>query len=291
MGKNLHFKTIGFVAMCAALIITVSCDGMFTAEITQSAESIGVSGISVYPKQLEMALGESSNQLEARIVPANASNQLIIWESSDPSVATVDANGVVTAGYASGVAVVVASSADGEHLLDSAVLVVGEDLIGKQGPAGGLIFYEDVDDNHPWRFLEAAPAGWHDGGQQGPSSVWSNVTNASVGTTSASIGAGLANTLAIIAQEGHEESAANTAAVFSLERYGVIYADWFLPSRGELAEMYTNLRVQGLGGFEQTKWASSETSGNLAHAQQFGNGTLRSDPKGIDRRLRPIRAF
>ncbi len=78
-----------------------ACDGMFTAEIVQEEiaqedETVAVAGVSVYPKLLEVDRLESSNQLEAEIAPANASNQLLFWESSDDAVAIVDSAGVVT---------------------------------------------------------------------------------------------------------------------------------------------------------------------------------------------------
>jgi hypothetical protein len=64
------------------------------------------------------------------------------------------------------------------------------------GPAGGLIFYKSGSS-----YLEAAP--W----DQGSSVEWSNVHTGFAGTGTA-IGTGMANSLAIIAQVGHVNSAA-----------------------------------------------------------------------------------
>jgi uncharacterized protein (TIGR02145 family) len=65
------------------------------------------------------------------------------------------------------------------------------------GPAGGLIFWKSGND-----YLEAAPS------DQSASHEWSNIQNQFIGTTSAAIGSGQANTTAIIGQVGHTNSAA-----------------------------------------------------------------------------------
>ena len=57
---------------------------------------VPVSGISVNPSNLNLEEGETS-QLTATIAPINATDQTVSWVSSDPSIATVDANGLVTA--------------------------------------------------------------------------------------------------------------------------------------------------------------------------------------------------
>ena len=65
------------------------------------------------------------------------------------------------------------------------------------GPGGGLIFYVDGT-----TYYEAAENDISDG------YYWSNITNVAIGTTGTAIGTGLANTAAIIAQDGHTDSAA-----------------------------------------------------------------------------------
>ena len=59
----------------------------------------------------EIAAGAAA-QLSAKIYPIIATNQTLIWESSNESVATVDENGNVT-GIAEGTATISASSGDG----------------------------------------------------------------------------------------------------------------------------------------------------------------------------------
>ena len=65
------------------------------------------------------------------------------------------------------------------------------------GPAGGLIFYIDGT-----TYYEAAPSDQSDG------KLWSNITATLIGTTGTAIGTGKQNTLDIIAQAGHMDSAA-----------------------------------------------------------------------------------
>ena len=54
----------------------------------------------------------TSFTIAATVKPDDALNRTIIWSSSDPSIATVDENGTVTA-IAEGEAIITAESADG----------------------------------------------------------------------------------------------------------------------------------------------------------------------------------
>ena len=57
---------------------------------------IPVMGVTVAPESLTLKVGETM-RLEAKVKPQNATNRNVRWESSDPLVAFVDKNGVVTA--------------------------------------------------------------------------------------------------------------------------------------------------------------------------------------------------
>lgn len=74
---------------------------------------------------------------------------------------------------------------------------VGEYALRDIGPAGGFIFYINGTTYH-----EAAA------NDQSSAAAWSNITNASVGTTGNQIADGPANTALIIGQSGHTSSAA-----------------------------------------------------------------------------------
>ena len=61
-------------------------------------------------------------QLTAEVLPANVTNPAIIWSSSNPDVATVDDNGLVTAVF-EGTATITATSADGNAMATADVEV------------------------------------------------------------------------------------------------------------------------------------------------------------------------
>ena len=67
-------------------------------------------------------------QLSAFACPVDADNKDISWSSSDPSVATVDQNGLVTC-ISSGVAEIRATSKDGSNVIGSCTIKVRETII------------------------------------------------------------------------------------------------------------------------------------------------------------------
>jgi hypothetical protein len=84
--------------------------------------------------------------------------------------------------------------------------------------------------------------------------------------------------------------AANLADAYSATVNGVVYGDWFLPSKGELNQMYVN-RV-AIGGFSTGGyWSSSEYDASLAWVQAFYLGGWDNGIKGTSFFVRPVRAF
>ena len=77
--------------------ITVSTnDGKSaTCTVTVTDDTVLVESITLNPNKLELGVG-ASKQVIATIEPANATNREIVWTSSDPSIAVVDSNGIVT---------------------------------------------------------------------------------------------------------------------------------------------------------------------------------------------------
>jgi len=68
--------------------------------------------------------------------------------------------------------------------------------------------------------------------------------------------------------------------------------DWFLPFLNELNLIYTNLHLEGIGGFlGDIYWSSSESSNNAARVQNFLNGGQGTNNKDINRLIRAVRAF
>lgn len=85
-------------------------DGGFMSSCNVTV-GVGVEKIELDRSELFLKKGETAS-LNATIFPADASNRSLKWETSDNSVATVDANGKVTA-VGNGDATVFVSSADG----------------------------------------------------------------------------------------------------------------------------------------------------------------------------------
>ena len=63
--------------------------------VPSGSTAVSVSSVTVSPDALNLSAGDTAT-LAATVLPADA-DQTVVWTSSDPSVATVDDNGVVTA--------------------------------------------------------------------------------------------------------------------------------------------------------------------------------------------------
>ncbi|MBR6656381.1 MAG: Ig-like domain-containing protein [Alistipes sp.] len=101
----------------------VSEDGGFTLTKTMTILPIvKVTEIDVTPKDAKIEVG-ATKQFAAAISPSDADNKAIEWSSSDTSVATIDANGLVT-GVAKGEATITATAKDGSGVKGSATITV-----------------------------------------------------------------------------------------------------------------------------------------------------------------------
>jgi len=163
--------------------------------------------------------------------------------------------------------------------------------IGMTGPGGGLIFFVDYNDQYTGlNYLEAAPQSC-----EGTSKAWSSdSTNSLVavnGWAARAVGAGKANSAAMIANGATSYTADTSGAAFFAEASTCgTKTDWFLGSLGEMKLMYDNL--QGVGGFASGYyWSSSELDAGSAWGQYFGNGYQISLGKAFTYYVRPVRAF
>jgi len=186
--------------------------------------------------------------------------------------------------------------------------------IGDTGPAGGIIFYVAASgltvqgygssgDNgyfaeYTAYYLEAAPA-------NETKSYWqSSVFNENTlidgittwGTTAArnaglaaSIGVGRKDTQTIVNSAAFAELS-GTAAQRCASKTLNGFTDWFLPSLGELNEMY---KANGQTGIPTTEyfWSSSQDSIYYAWDQHLGGGAQSNRGKHADEFVRAIRAF
>ena len=84
--------------------------------------------------------------------------------------------------------------------------------------------------------------------------------------------------------------AANLADAYSATVSGVVYGDWFLPSKGELNQMYVNQTA--IGGFASNfYWSSSEGVADGAWGRYFNSGFQYTFNKTLASSVRPVRAF
>lgn len=107
-----------------ATITVTTADGGKTAQcrVTVEAADIVVTGITLDKTLLTMTVGEPAVPLIATVAPAEATNRAVTWTSSDETVATVTADGVVAA-VAPGEATITATTADGGHTATCAITV------------------------------------------------------------------------------------------------------------------------------------------------------------------------
>ena len=109
VGVGMHWiwRSRGFSVRCVA--------------IEQGGGTVAVTDVSLNRTSTTLVVG-GTETLTATISPANACNQNVTWTSSNPNIATVDANGQVTA-VAQGTATITVTTQDGNHTANSTVTV------------------------------------------------------------------------------------------------------------------------------------------------------------------------
>ena len=196
---------------------------------------------------------------------------------------------------------------------------VKEFNVGDRGPADGIIFYvaDEVQKStyldasgtsveYEWKYLEAAPA---DTGVAA-FGAWSyeddeeNIWYKRVEGTGDAVGTGRYNTTKLIKSMGGTAAAA--ASLCDSYTYGG-FDDWFLPSKGELELMYSELKAKGKGGTWADNpnvspylvyWSSTEDNSDSVNAAEyawivdFDDGKSSSNyVRYNDYNVRAVRAF
>ena len=124
---------------------------------------------------------------------------------------------------------------------------------------------------------------------------WSNIISTEIGASAQSDINGAGNTAAIMMQSDHTSSAARHCADLG---YGG-YDDWYLPSKDELNDVYTNrdtinTTATANGGeifASALYWSSAEYNSSVAWKQSFSSGFQGSFSKSSSGRVRAVRAF
>ena len=86
-----------------------------------SAPVVAVTGVTLSPETATLAIG-ATRQLTATVAPANATDKTVTWASNNPTVATVDAAGLVTA-HSAGTATITATTVEGGFTDDCNITV------------------------------------------------------------------------------------------------------------------------------------------------------------------------
>jgi hypothetical protein len=127
---------------------------------------------------------------------------------------------------------------------------------------GGIIFYLDSTNLHG---MICAPS------DQSGSLLWLVCGGTAIsGANGTAVGTGAQNTEDILNSCNEPSSAAYSCSHLTIDGK----SGWFLPSKGELSLIYSNLKVNGLGNFNSsnTYWSSSQDGSGEAWITEFSNG-------------------
>jgi hypothetical protein len=164
----------------------------------------------------------------------------------------------------------------------------GECKVGDVGPGGGFIVYVSPTLQTWGRYIEAAPKGWYLNRmdpQQAPfcperptyEKGWLLLTGTAIGQGKIN-----SNSLAAICPTG--------ATAVAMAYSGGGLKDWFLPSRGDLNEMYYSKELLVLD--RSWYWSSSTTQIHQVASLFVPDGEIKGDVSSSnDFAIRPVRYF
>ena len=126
---------------------------------------------------------------------------------------------------------------------------------------------------------------------------WYKGSYVTTGATNTAVGTGATNTTTIISVQGATET--SYAAGLARAYTGGGYTDWFLPSKDELYQMYTNkatinTTASANGGSNFTTnnyWSSTEYGNSWGVVQRFDSNNFSYSDKGYSYNVRAVRAF
>lgn len=256
----------------------------------------------LFSQKLSVSPNKSiSPQIE--ILPSHVLNDEVSFTIEDPSYASIDEQGVISATDKLGTTNLIVESEDG--LFRKTYPLTVEYRIGDIGPGGGVIFYDSGSYSRGWRFLEAAPEDVY---------IWPNQDQKHIAwggehesvyqfiredvSTSAAIGSGLENSENIYEYISADDNAAYLALSYKANGKD----DWFLPSKNELNAMITTFN--DLYGANQSQlkghsyWSSSldRTPGFLQYAKAWEQFVYNEQQRSSEiiyttSAVRPIRRF
>ena len=273
-------KVTGVKVGSATITVTSTADATKTATCTVTVKSVAVTGVTLEGDKA-IAIGETV-KLTATIAPANATNKKIIWNSSNPEIASIGTDGTIE-GKAAGETTVTVTTEDGSKTATCKVEVTSIPL--KAYNVGD--YYPDADDS------STAVGGVFkitNGGVHGKvisldetTAQWSTVNHY---FTINDYNDGAANTKIIMEQA--EADTKYPAAAWCVAK-GV---GWYLPAKGELTGFGNiwyanpttyNTKFTNAGGtainldtFKNYYWTSNTDSGSDSAISFNGGGSSTS---------------
>jgi len=204
------------VSAGTALVIVATKDGGYQAmcNVTVSNFAISVTGVSL-KASTNLFIGDIEN-LIAVITPENATNQNVTWSSSNSAVATVSANGTITA-VSEGTATVTVTTVDGGHKANCAVTIspIAVTGVSLNKPSTYIV---KGDTETLYAIIEPENA-------TNQNVTWSS-NNTAVATVSANgevsaVSAGTATITVTTVDGGHQDTCAVTVSNFAVSVTGV----------------------------------------------------------------------
>lgn len=273
-------KVTGVKVGSATITVTSTADATKTATCTVTVKSVAVTGVTLEGDKA-IAIGETV-KLTATIAPANATNKKIIWNSSNPEIASIGTDGTIE-GKAAGETTVTVTTEDGSKTATCKVEVTGIPL--KAYNVGD--YYPDADDSST---AVGVVFKITNGGVHGKvisldetTAQWSTVNHY---FTINDYNDGAANTKIIMEQA--EADTKYPAAAWCVAK-GV---GWYLPAKGELTGFGNiwyanpttyNTKFTNAGGtainldtFKNYYWTSNTDSGSDSAISFNGGGSSTS---------------
>lgn len=130
--------------LLADLLAPGSSDLLARKHIEVNLLPVPVETVTVFPDYRYLHRGDTAT-FNATVLPADATNKDIIWTSSDPSIATVDTDGLVTA-LERGTAMIMATSASDTNATDTSMVEVWYQSRFSSLTVPGIIELENYDE-------------------------------------------------------------------------------------------------------------------------------------------------
>ena len=117
-------KITGIKEGTATITVTSPNGKKATCTVNVTVDTIEVEKITLIPDKTTLEINETG-QITAIIEPENATNRELVWSSSDPSIVTVDSNGVIK-GIKEGTVTITAKTKDGKVVGTTTITVEDE---------------------------------------------------------------------------------------------------------------------------------------------------------------------